>query len=258
MVKKILSIVLWVITGAALIVLFVFGRRHFLETPLQGIDFQLERSHAKGFVDTDSVMSYVETVTDIEHKARISRIDVMKIRKWIDRNPWVERSWAYIGLNDTLIIRAQEYEPMLRVFNQEHRSVYLTEEGVVIPSSPIYTPRTIVASGSFRFPILYQRSDMSDSIYAGSGVAEALAIAKALRKDEFLAGNIGQIYKNSQNEYELMVNNLTARVILGDTCLVDNKLQKLKKLLESYSGTTELEGYKTLSLKYKNQIVCTK
>ena len=33
MVKKILSIVLWVVTGAAIIVLFAFARKGYLEKP---------------------------------------------------------------------------------------------------------------------------------------------------------------------------------------------------------------------------------
>ena len=56
MVKKILSIVLWVITGGALIVLFAFGRSKYLETPLKGIELRLERSHTNGFVDRDQLM----------------------------------------------------------------------------------------------------------------------------------------------------------------------------------------------------------
>ena len=257
MVKKILRIVLWVITGAALITLFVFGRKHFLETPLKGIDFQLERSHDKGFVDVDSVISYVETATKIKHQAQISSIDVIKIRQWIDSNPWVAQSLAYIGLNDTLIIRAKEYEPVLRVFNQDQRSVYVTNEGFLVPSNPEYTPRTIVANGDFLFPTLRKKTSITDSTYAHTGISEALAIVQAIKKDDFLTSNIGQIYKKD-NEYELMVNNLSARVIVGDTCQIDNKLERLKRLLQKYSGTEELKQYKTLSLRYKNQIVCTK
>ena len=48
------------------------------------------------------------------------------------------------------------------------------------------------------------------------------------------------------------------QVILGDTCMVDNKLYRLKVLLEKYQGTSELEAYQSMNLKYNNQIVCTK
>jgi cell division protein FtsQ len=258
MVKKILKIALWVITGVALVVLFAFGRKRYLETPLQGISFQLERNHKNGFVQKDSIISYAEAICDLEHRAALGSVNLTKIQQLLDGNPWIEKSSAYIGLNDTLVIKAKEYEPVLRVFNQDKRSVYVTPNGVIFPSSPHYSPRVIIASGNFRFPTPGKSSCVTDSIYAQAGISEALTIAMTINQDPFLTGNIGQIYRDEQNEYELMVNNVSARVILGDTIDVDDKLSRLATLLEKYSGTEELKAYKTLNLKYKNQIVCTK
>ena len=258
MVKKILKIALWVITGAALVVLFVFGRKWYLETPLKGIDFHLERCHKNGFVEKDSVVSYAKAICDLEHHAAISSVNMMKIQQLLDGNPWIEKANAYIGLNDTLVIKAKEYEPVLRVYNHDKRSVYVTKEGVIFPSKPHYSPRVIIASGNFDFPFPTKNSRVTDSVYANSGLNEALTIAMAVNSDPFLTGNIGQIYKDEHNEYELMVNNLTARVILGDTDAVNDKLSRLAALLEKFSGTEELKAYKTLNLKYNKQIVCTK
>lgn len=258
MVKKILRIVLWALTGAALVALFVFGRKWYLETPLQGVRFELERPHPTGFVERDSVIDYMETLCDIEGGTHLNRIEMQKVRQYLNNNPWIEQSGAYIGLNDTLIIQAKEYEPVLRVFNRDTRSVYVTAEGMLLPASDRYTPRMLLASGQFDFPVLTRRCPVTDSLYLESGLQEALHIALAIQRDPFLNGSIGLIHRNNNNEYELMVNNLDARVVLGDTCMVDTKLARLKTLLEKYLGTDELNGYKTLNLRYKNQIVCTK
>ena len=258
MVKRILKIALWVITGAALVALFVFGRKWYLETPLKGIDFNLERADSHGFIVKDSVLSRTEAFCGFPNHASIGAVNMAGIQKMLADNPWVEHSSAYIGLNDTLTIQAKEYEPVLRVFNQDRQSVYVTAEGIVLPSSPTYTPHLIIASGSFTFPIPYKHGIDSDSIYANTGITESLTIAKAILKDEFLRDNIGQIYKDINNEYELSVNNLSARVLLGDTTSIDKKLTRLRILLERFGGTEELVPYETLNLKYNNQIVCTK
>ena len=258
MVKKILKIVLWVLTGAALVVMFFFGRNWYLNTPLKGVVFDLERQHPTGFVLKDTVIAEAENLCDITHQTRIADINMMKLQRMLDQNPWIEQSSAFIGLNDTLIIQAKEYEPVLRVFNTDHQSIYVTAEGISLPASKIYTPRILIANGNFNFPILKRSLPISDSLYLGSGLEEALAIALSIQKDEFLKGNIGLIHKNKNNEYELSVNNLEASVLLGDTCAVDTKLARLRILLEKYIGTDELNRYKTLNLRYKNQIVCTK
>lgn len=243
MVKKILRIVLWVVTGAALIVLFVAGRKWYLETPLKGIQIHLERSHADGFVQKDSLMAYAEAVSGLRQHAKISSVDMQRISKLLSDNPWIERGSAFIDLNDTLSITAKEYEPVLRVFGVDGRSVYVTAEGTLIPSSPHYTPHLLIASGNFD---------------EQSGIAEALAIAQAINADAYLTEHIGQIYRNQDQEFEVTVNNLPAKVILGDTTDLDSKLLRLRTLLEKYNNTEELIGYKTLDIKYKNQIVCTK
>lgn len=258
MVKKILSIILWVVTGAAIIVLFAFGRKAYLETPLKGIHLSMERSHATGFVINDSIITHAQKLCGMEHQAAIASVDMMKLRKLLDDNPWIAKSSAYINLNDSLIIKAKEYEPALRVYNHDGQSIYVTHEGVIVPSCPHYTPHLMIASGNYDFALPHRNGDIADSLYLDSGLAEALAIVQAINKDQFLKDNIGQIYRNADNEYEVIVNNLPVQVILGDTCAVDNKLHRLKVLLEKYQGTTELESYKSMSLKYKNQIVCTK
>ena len=243
MVKKVLSIVLWVITGGALIVLFTFGRSRFLETPLKGIELHLERSHADGFVDRDTLLAHATAVCGIEHQNKIADVDMEQVYKLLTSNPWIECGSAFIDLNDTLFIEAKEYEPVLRVFGVDGRSRYVTAEGVIIPSSPRYTPHLMIASGHF------EQDD---------GIPEALAIVQAINRDEYLIEHIGQIYLNQDNEFEVTVNNLPAKVIIGDTCGIDDKLARLRIMLEKYNNTEELIGYKTLDLKYKNQIVCTK
>lgn len=258
MVKKILSIALWVITGAALIVLFVFGRKWYLETPLKGVCVTIERRHATGFIENDSLTARIQTLCDMEHQAAIATIDMTKLSQMLDNNLWIAHSNIYIDLNDTLRVTVKEYEPALRVYNRDGRSVYVTYDGFIIPTNPHYTPHTIIASGNYNFAMPVKNSNIADSLYMNAGLAEALVIAKAIEKDDFLKEHIGQIYRNADNEYELIVNNLPIQVILGDTYMVSNKLQRLKTLLEKYLGTEEMEAYKTMSLKYKNQIVCTK
>ena len=258
MVKKILSIVLWVVTGAAIITLFAFARKSYLGSPLKGINLNMERVHEAGFVEDDSIMAQAKSISGMEHHAAIADIDMMQLHRMLDENPWIARSSVYIDLNDTLRLTAAEYEPVLRVYNQEGRSVYITREGVMIPSCPRYTPHLIIASGNYGFAPPRSNDNISDSLYLNSGLAEALAIAQAIEKEPFLQEHIGQIYRNNNNEFEVIVNNLPIQVIVGDTCGIDNKLFRLKALLEKYQGTTELEAYQSMSLKYKNQIVCTK
>ena len=258
MVKKILSIVAWVITGAALVTLFVFARNGFTHTPLKGVVFNLERQGDKGFVDKDSLIANIEEISGINDQAIIGSVDLMKIQKLLNNSPWIESASAYIGLNDTLMVNAKEYQPIVRIFNKKGQSVYVTRDGAILPSNKVHTPRLIIANGNYEFATWGHSTWLSDTTYAESGIDETLTITKAILADKFLRGNVGQIYRNDKKQYEIMVNGLQAKVIVGDTVNIEKKMSRLRTLLERLSGTEELAGLKTMDLRYKNQIVCTK
>ena len=107
MVKKILSIVLWVLTGVAIIALFTFGRKSYLDHPLKGIRLNMERGHNTGFVENDSIITHAKSICGMERHAAISAIDMMQLRRMLDDNPWIAESSVYVDLNDTLRINAK-------------------------------------------------------------------------------------------------------------------------------------------------------
>ena len=104
MVKKILSIVLWVITAAALIVLFIFARENYLNTPLKAVNLVPESD--SGFVRRSVLHEEIEKQCK---QAKIGTVDMIKIQNHLDANPWIESNSAYIDLNGNLNVNFKEY-----------------------------------------------------------------------------------------------------------------------------------------------------
>ena len=70
---------------------------------------------------------------------------------------------------------------------------------------------------------------------------------------------IGQLYCGANNDFELTVNGLQAKVIFGNADNAADKLLRLKLFLKQKGQSEELKHIKSLNLKYKNQlVVCTK
>ncbi len=255
MVKKILSILVWFITAGGIVTLFIFSRMNYLSTPLKSISISIEGANGHEFVDKDTLLYEIGSICHINSKASIGSVDMLQIEKHLNNNPWIEKAASYIGLDSVLYINVKEYEPALRVFNKAGKSMYVTNEGVVFPTSKTFTPRILIASGNFDFPT---DINMNDSIYQNSGIADALYICQAIKKDDFAQSFIGQIYRNDAGEYEIAANGIHAQVILGDTCQIGNKLLKMKTFLKYKLGSEELNNYKKVNLEFENQIVCTK
>ena len=253
MVKKILSIVVWVITAGALVALFVFARENYLDKPIQSVTLMPESD--SGFVK-QSVL-HDEIVSMCANK-KVGTANMLEIQQKLSDNPWIESNTSYIDLDGHLNVSFKEYEPQLRIFGKDGRSIYLTDEGTVIPSSSIYTPYVLIASGNFdiqKDSVAYQ---LSDSIQQDVNLINALYWFKAINANSFIKNCTGQLYCNSKTEFELTVRGIEAKVIVGDTCFAADKLKRLEIFMKQRINNQETKTFKSINLNFKNQIVCTK
>ncbi len=260
MVKKILSILTWIVTVAGIIMLFVFSRNNYLGTPLKSIAITISRQHDKGFLNRKQMTSQLVTICDTAKKTAIGNINMAKVEKMLANNPWIKSATSYIDMDGRLLVKAEEFEPMLRVFAAEGGSVYVTKEGRIIPACATYTPRVLVANGNFKFNAQsITQAMLQDSIVMGSNIAEAFEICRAIENDALMKSCIGQLYCGANNDFELTVNGLQAKVIFGNADNAADKLLRLKLFLKQKGQSEELKHIKSLNLKYKNQlVVCTK
>ena len=253
MVKKILSIVVWVITAAALVVLFVFARENYLDKPIQAVT--LIPASDSGFVKR-SVLH--DDIVSMCTNKKIGTANMLEIQQKLSDNPWIESNTSYIDLDGHLNVSFKEYEPQLRIFGKDGHSVYLTNEGTVIPSSSIYTPYVLIASGNFdlqKDSVAYQ---LNDSIQQDINLINALYWFKAINANSFIKNCTGQLYCNSKNEFELTVRGIEAKVIVGYTCYAADKLKRLEIFMKQRINNQETKTFKSINLNFKNQIVCTK
>lgn len=255
MVKKILSILAWVATAVGLIVLFIFARKNYLETPLQLQKPTIERAADTGFVSRDSILNEVAAICG---GTNVAGIDMLKIMEKLDENPWIESSNAFVDLDGKLNINIKEYEPMLRVFSWQGQSIYLTNDGMALPSSKLYRPYLLIASGNYSFDEINDTYRLSDTVELDNMLLSTLHIAKAIEKNDFIKNAVTQIYLTQKGEFDLVLRGIDAKVIVGDTCQIDDKLKRLEIFTKKKFDTQELSETKTINLKYKNQVVCTK
>lgn len=253
MVKKILSIALWVVTAAALVVLFVFAREDYLNRPVQSI--QLITATDTGFVRKGEVRKDLQQLCN---KKKIGTVDMVKIQNHLNNNPWIASNASYIDLDGTLKVSYEEYKPKFRVFGKDGHSVYVTEEGVVVPTSTQYTTYVMVASGNFDITNDTTAYALIDTLESHRNLINALAWVKAIEANRFISNSVGQLYCNPHNEFEITVKGIEARVIVGDTCLAADKLNRLEAFMKQRIGSQVTQSMKIINLNYKNQIVCTK
>lgn len=255
MVKKILSILAWVVTGAALVALFIVARESYLQRPVHAINVNINRVNENGFVKKDAVLAELDSIC---HNANIGTVNMMAIGNRLKSQPWIEHSSSFVDLGGNLNVNIKEYHPVLRVFGRNGNTAYLTEEGMLLPQSAGFTPYVLIASGNFDLESASLRHRLCDTVEADRNLIGAMKVFEAIGRNEFMSNSIGQIYCNRNNEYEIVARDIDARIMLGDTCNLDDKLTRLEIFMKQKTGSSEITEMKTINLKYKNQVVCTK
>lgn len=260
MVKRILSIATWIITGIGILVLMAFARQHYRHSAIKTMNVQIERTGGEGFLQKEKVMAVVMRVSDSAVGKSIGALRVTKLQSALVSNPWVDHSDVSTSINGVVNIRLREREAILRVFNRTNQSVYVDHHGILFPVNTDYSARVLVANGYINFPALsaVTTANIYDSAYRNTLLPQLYQLSLVIENDPFLEVLIDQVYINSLGEIELSPKIGSATIVLGDLNQIDHKMTKLKTFYKTKAGSKELYDYQSVNLKYMNQIVCTK
>jgi cell division protein FtsQ len=129
-----------------------------------------------------------------------------------------------------------------------------------MPISRAHPSHVPIANGhiSDRY-VSIDKSERPLSSFSDTSILQQIyPVAWYLARDEFLSAFIDQIYINEHKEIELVPKIGSQQIILGSSEDAQEKLENLKTFYRKVMNKMDWEVYKTISLKYKNQIVCSK
>lgn len=245
MFRKILKIV-----GSLVLVIFIIGTLAF--TTYEGkdvvcrnieIDFETDELIK---VSTDELIRLVKSADNNILNKKMTRINSEKIERIIKKHPAILNaevfkimacdSNSYKGI---LEVRVKHREPVVRVMS-DSGSYYLDEFGAKIPISANYTANVLAATGFF-----------SEKF----AIEKLLPFIIYLENSEFWSAQIQQVYIGKNGE--LLLTPLVGEHIIEFGKLDDyqKKLQKMKAFYEQILAKNNWNKYKTISLKYNNQVI---
>jgi cell division protein FtsQ len=205
----------------------------------------------ESFVEQKDVISFVEGKYGALVGRTLASIPTHEIEADLRAIPHVLQAVVYADVNGQLNIRIQQRKAVIRIFNLGGASYYIDEMGLKIPVSATYVPRVLVANGYIREPFGEVLDSMQTDI-----VKDLYATADFIRKDSLWSNQIVQLYINENQEIELVPRVGEQQIILGDTHDLEDKFKKLQLFYTRIVPKTGIHAYKTVNLKYANQLVC--
>lgn len=188
---------------------------------------------------------------------KVRTIPLHQIEEAISNNPSILSCECFVTIDGTMHVRVQQRIPVLRIVGL-HDNYYIDEHGRLMPLSNNYTARTLVASGNISDGFRKTWNVLLQSDKDSSSLKDIFLITMAIRKNEFLNSLLEQVYVNNKQQYVLVSKIGPAVIEFGSIEQYEQKLQNLQAFYKSQKVRENWHLYDKISLKYSNQVVCTK
>jgi len=239
----------WVITLSGLIVLmsFIEGKKAAvkctsLKVIIPGVQSFLEKS------EIDNIL--LSTGGPLVGRD-LNKINIQRLERLLKENPFVESAKVYADMDGVVWVNVQQREPILRVLNLANQDYYIDKNGLKIPVSTNFTARVLVANGhiaeAFGRKIDSLKTNLAKDLYK---------TALFIQKDTLWNEQIEQLYVNEQSEIELIPRVGDHKILLGNADSLEVKFKNLLIFYKKAIPSVGWDAYKTINIKYTNQIVC--
>jgi len=182
----------------------------------------------------------------IQNNARVKKqaksvIDLYKLEELVLENPYVEKASLFFTIDGTLGSFIKQRQPIARILTS-NLSYYIDSEGVKVPISENYSARVPLVSG------------LNDD----SNLLELLVLLNKIDEDNFLNKEVTSIHRKDNKEYLMTVRSGDYRIDFGNLTEIDEKIKKLKAFYGKAFLDSTIQKYKTINIKYHNQVVGVK
>ena len=240
--NRIKKIIGFSILGTYIVAMTSFVNVTYNQRHCSGIDIIIKDSLRTHFVqNTDIEKVIADGKYDLDKK-RPNEISLHEIENSIEKHPSIKDCDCYFLANSAMCIVVTQRRPIARIMTHK-QNFYIDDRGEQMPISNFYTAHVPIITGNVKTEII--KTDL-------------FKIIEQINSDSFWNAQIVQIVVEPNSEYTLIPRAGRQRIELGSAENLDIKFQSLKALYLQVFNNNSWNKYKTISLKYDGQVVCTK
>ncbi|MGX5687994.1 cell division protein FtsQ/DivIB [Arcticibacter tournemirensis] len=249
--KRVLFAFIWLISLGGLVTLMSFIS--IRKSELKCSDLKVIIPGTTSFIDREEINRMVLESSGKLIGKPLSNINVQLVETVLKRNPYIRQAKVYIDMDGVVHLEIEQREPVLRIINFTNQDFYVDKDGFKIPYSSSYTPHVLVANGfimeSFNGSVDSLKTTVAKDLYK---------TASYMERDTLWKEQIEQMYVNEQKEIVLIPRVGDHRIVLGNADSLEVRLNNLLIFYKKAIPAVGWDSYKTINIKYTNQIVCEK
>lgn len=238
--KRVLKYISFLLLIGSLGFLYSFSLKRNFNKKISQIVVEFEEGNNHFLTHAMVNKLLIQNDTTLKNQAK-SVINLYSLEKKVSKNPYVEKASVFLTIGGTLKSTIKQRTPVARIINDDS-SYYVDRQGVVVPLSELYSARVMLISG----------------VKDDNEIKEILPLVFFILEDDFLGKEIVGIQKLDADEYQFSVRSGDYKIDFGKLTEIDIKFKKLKAFYNKTFLDKTIENYKTINVKYHNQVVCTK
>ena len=250
MIRTIIKILSWAGIAVWFVVVMGFVSGESKEVLCNRIDVIITDTIQNRFVTRSMVNAMLESSEFQLQGYPLSGVNTRELEHTLERNPHILNAEVSKDISGKLKIVVEQRKPLVRILPDGQRGFYLDTEGRILPLSDHFTPLIMLVTG--HIPSSGTAADPSGKL------EEIFKFCSYLDGHPFWKNQIVQIYVNDRGEYELIPRVGAHQILLGSMENWEEKTRNLELLYNQGLSRYGWNTYRTINLKYTNQVICTK
>lgn len=169
------------------------------------------------------------------------KLDLNRLEKRLNSHEMIEKSDVFVSIAGVLKAVVKQKTPIARVFDGDH-SFYIDYKGNMMPLSANFTARV---------PLVLGEINKKNS-------AKLAELFRIIHNDEFLKKNIIGVQIMPNGSLKMLNRNYNYQIDFGGTVRMNAKLNNYKVFFQKAVLDSSLNKYKSIDLRFAQQVVCTK
>jgi cell division protein FtsQ len=208
---------------------------------------------ADNFIEREEIDAVLKQSQGSLIGRKLEEVNLQDIEKKIKSNPYIALATVYADMDGVIHIEIKQRQPILRVINANGQDYYIDRNGLKMPVSPNFTADVLVANGN----VMEHFTGRVDTLITKLA-RDLYETALFIKKDTLWDAQIEQLFVNDKADIELIPRVGNQRIILGSADSLEVKMRNLLAFYKQAMPKVGWDTYKTINVKYTNQVVCVK
>ncbi len=249
--QKIVIRVLWSLSAAALIVLFVVSWKAKSQKKLRDIQVELVGESAQAlFMDEISIRAILNE-QGVHVGLPLEQLNLTKLERFIEKKEWVKNAEFFVDNKLVLEAKIEQRIPIARVFTSNGASFYIDKEGSRLPLKQLTVLNLPVFTG---FPTDQPKLSKPDSTL----LKDVLTFAKTIQKDSFFMAQVAQVNIEPNGHFQMVPTLGDHLVLLGTIDKLEDKLNRLFTFYKKVWVGSGINSYQVIDCRFDHQVVALK